>query len=285
MYANVIHVPADQSTIQAAINAAMSGDSVQVAPGAYHENINFSGKSITVASDQGASVTIIDGQALDSVVKFMSNEGRASILTGFTVQNGLANISTGSGNGGGIMILNSSPTVSNNVIQNNRACQGVGISVQSGSPLIQGNDIRNNAQYGCSGGVGGGGISLLGTVAPEIRGNTIEQNSLGSGSGAGISLFAAGTPIITGNIIRQNTATGLSPCTQGGGIYIVNQSDALIENNLITGNSAGCGGYLLGHPLRRPRTISYQQHHSRQFCDPRRRRLRLGLSGTGRTDQ
>ena len=63
-----------------------------------------------------------------------------------------------------------------------------------------------------------------------------------SADGAGISLFAAGSPTISGNIIRENTATGVSPCAQGGGIYAVNQSDALIVNNLITGNSAGCGG-------------------------------------------
>ena len=58
-----IHVPADQPTIQAAINAASNGDTVLVAPGTYLENINFNGKSITVTSSGGPSVTIIDGNA------------------------------------------------------------------------------------------------------------------------------------------------------------------------------------------------------------------------------
>src|SRR5437879_3191099 len=45
-----------------------------------------------------------------------------------------------------------------------------------------------------------------------------------------------------GNIISQNSVSGISPCAEGGGIWIVNQSSAMIVNNLITGNSAGCGG-------------------------------------------
>jgi hypothetical protein len=48
-----IHVPADQPTIQKAINVAANGDTVLVAPGTYVENIDFSGKVITVVSSNG----------------------------------------------------------------------------------------------------------------------------------------------------------------------------------------------------------------------------------------
>ena len=51
-------------------------------------------------------------------------------------------------------------------------------------------------------------------------------------------MFAAGTPIIKRNIIKGNTASN----GQGGGIYMVNVSDALIVQNLITGNQAHTGG-------------------------------------------
>src|ERR1044071_4292849 len=72
MVASVIRVPANQPTIQAAINAAANGDAVQVAAGTYFENINFSGKSIMVTSEQGPRVTIIDGNQAGAVVTIAS---------------------------------------------------------------------------------------------------------------------------------------------------------------------------------------------------------------------
>ena len=48
--ATIIHVPQDQPTIQAGINAAMDEDTVLVDTGTYVENINFNGKNIVVGS-------------------------------------------------------------------------------------------------------------------------------------------------------------------------------------------------------------------------------------------
>ena len=58
--AATIRVPADQPTIQQAIDAAAAGDVVIVAPGTYAETIDFKGKIITVTSEQGPGVTVID---------------------------------------------------------------------------------------------------------------------------------------------------------------------------------------------------------------------------------
>ena len=84
--ASTIHVPQDQPTIQAGIDAATNGDTVLVAPGTFVENINFIGKAITVESSGGPSVTIIDGAQRSSVVTFNNGETLASVLSGFTIQ-------------------------------------------------------------------------------------------------------------------------------------------------------------------------------------------------------
>jgi parallel beta-helix repeat protein len=233
--ATTIHVPGDKPSIQAAIDAAANGDTVLVADGTYNENIDFKGKAITVKSVNGPAVTIIDGGAMDTVVKFSTHETSASILNGFTVRNGaLAQGSISSGSG--IYVAGSSPTISNNVISNNLGCAGSGIDVDFASPLIQGNTITNNSQGGCSGGTGGGGILIIGASNPQILNNTISNNSTGA-DGGGISLFAAGTPTISGNVVSGNVAAG-----QGGGISMVNDSDAVVLNNVFTGNTASQGG-------------------------------------------
>jgi hypothetical protein len=241
---DTIRAPSDQDTIQSAINAATDGATVLVAPGIYRENIDFRGKAITVTSESGPEVTMIDGRNVDSVVLFTSGEGRGSILNGFTLQNGSA-APNRSYEGGGVAIQNASPTITNNVIRNNKACFGGGMGMGFSSPLIQRNTITGNSNISvCSGG-NGGGISVRGeasSVHVEILDNVISGNGLiNTASGGGIYINGAETAIIKRNILKGNGASG-----QGGAIYIINASDALIIQNLITGNQAFAGGGIYG---------------------------------------
>jgi len=182
--AATIHVPQDVPSIQQAINSAANGDTVLVAPGTYPENINFTGKAITVISEQGSEVTIIDGRSLGSVVSFISGEGRPAILDGFTLRNGKSSL-----RGGGIRIESSSPTIRNNVIRRNGACAGGnGISIRFGSPLIQDNLIAENFAVNCNVGTGGGKVFRLNSAA-DIVNNIILDNFIEIGSSMGISLI------------------------------------------------------------------------------------------------
>ena len=245
-----IHVPADQPTIQAGINAANTGDTVLVAPGTYNENIDFKGKAITVTSSGGAAVTTIDGQQKAPAVVFSTSETRASTLSGFTVQHGglfnyisLVN--------GGIFLHGSSPTITNDVLTKNNCWT---IFSSSSAPLIQNNVISatQDPQGQCSFGGGAGiyvGGNLNGTTVTNdgtsamIVGNTIENNvesgleDAGGNGGAGIAVWG-GSPIILNNTIRNNSSPGGS----GGAINVQAGFGVAIVQNLIYGNFAGCGG-------------------------------------------
>jgi len=235
--AAIVHVPADAPSIQQAINVAVDGDTVVVSPGVYPELINFSGKAITVTSEAGPASTTIDGRGLGSVVTFTSGETRNSVFSGFTVRLGFSTLF-----GGGIFIRNSSPTIRGNRITSNGSCFGAGIYSSFGSPRIEGNVISQNVLYGCTGGFGLG-VFIGGNSAAEVIGNQISENS-GAANGGGIALNAAGSAIIEGNVISRNVVSGFIPCSQGGGIYIINFAQATIVNNLIVQNGAGCGGGL-----------------------------------------
>ena len=86
----VLNVPTPAyPTIQSAIQAAVAGDEVVVAPGVYNEAISFGATAITVRSSGGSAVTTIDVSGLDlRVVKFFPGSGPATQLSGFTITGG-----------------------------------------------------------------------------------------------------------------------------------------------------------------------------------------------------
>jgi hypothetical protein len=169
----VIHVPADQPTIQAGINAAEDKDTVLVAPGTYNEAIAFKGKAITVRSSDGPDATTIDGTGIVfNIVNFTSGETRTSVLRGFTIANGY-----------GILIGFSSPAITGNTIVNNHSCFGGGIYISGpGSPLVMANRIiGNSGNSQVCGASSAGGIAVSDGASAHIIGNDIENNSAGSG--------------------------------------------------------------------------------------------------------
>jgi len=238
--AATIYVPDDYPIIQDAIDAAVDGDTVIVRPGTYVENIDFSGKEITVMSLMGPGVTVIDGGQppnLDfrSVVRFTDNETRSSIIQGFTLMNGEGSKSplTPYRAGGAIFCNeNTSPTIRDNIITGNAAHWGCGIYCgDNSSPSISNNVISGNdgtlISYSH-----GGGLFCDDSSSPEILKNVIENNSVLS-TGGGILIASGCGGFIRDNIIRHNQARS------GGGISLSNLVfDVVITQNLIAHNSA-----------------------------------------------
>src|SRR5262245_61803394 len=59
--ATVLKVPRDYATIQAAVNAAITGDTIKVAAGVYNENVVISTSGLRLQGSDGA---VIDGAGL-----------------------------------------------------------------------------------------------------------------------------------------------------------------------------------------------------------------------------
>jgi len=250
LHATIIRVPADQPTIQAAINSASNADTVVVYPGTYYENIIFRGKKIVLSSrfyetgDLGfIQTTIINGSKplysdTASCVLFINGEDSTTVLQGFTITGGHGTKwpdEHGAGTyreGGGILSAKSDPTIRYNLIINNEATNtsgvvssgGGGIRAGDGNPSILSNVIiANKGRYGA-------GIVLNFTGA-IVRNNIITNNSGGQDYGGGALWMNANGSF--GKFIENNTIVG----NQVTGVYVY-QGSSVIRNSVIWDNSS-----------------------------------------------
>ncbi|MBN1879649.1 right-handed parallel beta-helix repeat-containing protein [bacterium] len=258
-----LHVPSQYATIQEAINAASTTDTVMIANGTYtgtgNKNLEFYGKAITVQSSNGPDNCIIDCQSSGRGAYFHHNEGRGTVLKGVTIRNG--NMPGGTGNGGGIYIAsNCSPTITecritncsagNNggavfgdascnpsiydtYISNNGALRGAGVS-SAGGEFVACKVFYNSAASGANFSHGGGFYLTGSTVVTDCE---IAFNDADSGGGIEI----IGTHDLINCLFHGNTA--LSDQTdQGGGAAYATNADATFSSCTFSGNDAmdGC---------------------------------------------
>jgi hypothetical protein len=236
-----IDVPGDFPTIQAAIDAAATGDVVLVAPGTYVESIDFLGKAIEVRSSSGPEVTVIDGTgAAVSVVSAVSGEGDDTLLDGFTITNGEAGtIYTPLPFytfGGGMYVDASSPTISNCIFAENRAGFGGGAYFRESFSEVSNTIFHDNRAITDGGGAQcwGGGV--------VFNACTFTLNRAPQSFGGGAH-FTRGTPRIVGCVFANNTAA------TGGGFTWNSFGDGMeVSGSSITGNLAVTGGGIWVRP-------------------------------------
>ncbi len=261
-------------SIQTAINAASSGDTVMVETGTYNERVTVQ-KQVHLlggwnvgftARDPGAWPSTINSNG--STVSFILVPGAGSGIEGFTITGGTGTSSilpsTGI-YGGGIYSYDSSPLIKDNTIN---ACgyvnatqysAGGGISCYLGSVEISGNTLSDCVAQS------GGGIYLYQTTA-ALTGNTISGSHphveySGTRNGGGICARNSAVTM-SGNIITGNTGyvngggiysrfgslsldgdtIASNSCTTSGGGVLTERSAFGAEGVVINGNSAGTGG-------------------------------------------
>jgi len=276
IYAQVIHVPGDQPTIQAGINAASNGDTVLVAENTYYENIRFMGKAITVASHyilygdtNHINNTVIDGSQPaypDSAacVMFVNGEDTTSILSGFTLTGGSGVFTTGFNvrSGGGVFASDAGAKIMYNKIMYNQVESdsggAAGLVFFGGEDywaVIDNNTISHNTSISDGYSAFGAGMSVL--VNAIIKNNIVEHNSctntvgIADGGGIELELWELGSDqhaYVYNNIVRYNTLDA-NTFAIGGGICSFNVPGEF-RNNEIYGNESVAGNRCMGGGLR-----------------------------------
>jgi parallel beta-helix repeat protein len=119
-----LKVPQQFDTIQAAVNAAVSGDVVQVSKGLYREHVTVTTGGVALRGKSGAT---IDATYFTDCVTVAANDVEVS---GFTLVNGGLNqaaVTDGGPVAGGLHYTGSGAIISKLTV---RACQGYGIFLQ-----------------------------------------------------------------------------------------------------------------------------------------------------------
>ncbi len=200
----------DYATIQAGINAVSAGETVWLEEGDYYgsgnKNLDFGGKDITVRAVArefgGSPYCTINCENDGRGFIFTSGETSAAVVWDIRVR-----YSSVTGNGGGILIENASPTI-----------------------------INCRFNYGDSSG-DGGGMYCGENASPLITGCVFYSNDLAGGNGAGIFCGLNASPVLVNCSISYNdTQTG-----NGAGIYCGDSSTPVLVNCSFWNNRAVAG--------------------------------------------
>ena len=217
-------VPDDQADIQAAIDSSADGDTVLVAPGTYtgdqNRNLSFGGREITLLSEGGPELTVIDCESQAAALLFTGGESSWTKVKGFTIRNAAA---------GGIVCLDSSPVIVDCIIIANSPA---GIICNAASPTINGCTIAGNESSGA-----GAGIYCYTDSSPTIVSCVITGNKAAS-FGGGI-YCSSSSPFIVNSTISRNQAD------DGGGVCCHTSSSPHLDRSIVWGNCASWGPEVL----------------------------------------
>ena len=227
--ANIIHVPDDYPTIQMAIDTANSGDTVLVAPGIYHENVNISSDHLYILSHyvitgdtSNISQTIIEGD-MSTYALYVNGYQNGVEVNGFTVRNGRGGVAAS----GKVYLKNM-------IVRDNEyiawQCKAAGIRLDGFTGIMENVEIMNNL-----GNHYGGGVSAISCTA-VFRNVSIHDNicyTMGGG------IYSKDSEITIINSVIDNNSGNF-----GGGLDLFSGNDFTFINTIISNNWGSKGGGL-----------------------------------------
>jgi hypothetical protein len=220
--------PCAFETIQAAVNAAVNGNTVRVAAGVYTESIDIIGKVITIEGGYDSACTSLTSgltQVHASVSGSVVDVSGASVLT---LRN--LNLTGGTSFGAGVDVLGGARvTLSNTDVHGNAGSSGGGMYVGSTSVITYTNDsdIYSNTATGY-----GGGAIIYGRLSGFISSSDVYQNS--AVNGGGIAVFGGTVQLDNADVVA-NTASNF-----GGGFFVSNGGVITLTNSVFVGETAPC---------------------------------------------
>ena len=227
-HATTRRVPADFSTLGAALLASAAGDTVLASAGTYFERVHLPpGVTLRAAGAPGSAV--IDAQGLGAAVEARALSPAAR-LEGFRLTGGTGVDDGGSTLGGDLCVIGGSLAVRDCTFDGGHAIFGGGSGASAASvSFTQCTWSGTTAEYGGGHFQAGGGLQLTGAA--------FSGTSAGSGGG----FYATGGAQVTvlGCVIANAGSSG-----NGAGLH-VDASVATLSNLLVDGaNAGGVGGGL-----------------------------------------
>jgi parallel beta-helix repeat protein len=198
-----INVPTDYATIQAAIDAAVTGDLIIVAAGTYDEAITIDNKVLTIQG-AGAGNSFIAGSI--SVTQYIVNITNSAVvdLSGFTIDGTGKNIQYGVWATAG-----TDGSIHDNEIKNVSYPGAAGLAVRRQDSQI---DVKDNDVYG----FGRIGIYTRDDVILNTDGGVISGNTVTGLGGSDPARLSYGISVYSGNpTVDDNEISG---CVSGSGV-------------------------------------------------------------------
>jgi hypothetical protein len=237
--AHRIDVPEDYPTIQAAIDAARSGDRIRVGPGTYPESIVWTGKAIALIG-AGPDATIVDpsrgpgGRCLTLV-----DVPHGSRLEGFTCQNGMTSLTSPiSTDGAGVLMQRGSLRVERVTFLVNWSIRnGGGMWIEGGDVTVHDASFIANETIGASGGVGGGLSITQGGRLKVVR--SLFLGNFANPSGGGLTILDGSTAQVVDSRFEGNFGRS------AGGI-LARASELRVSGSVFLNNGADFAGAAIG---------------------------------------
>lgn len=302
-----LRVPQDFPTIQAAINAAQTGNTIIVSAGTYNENVTITKSlalrgadrrtTIVQGGDPGRPVIRVESaqEIIEVRIENLTVTGAVEVPGSICADTGprricpqgiqlwgkvkgvITNNEIAHNIAGGIEVLSGADaTITDNTISGDGK-EGIGIQLFKNATAT----IRNNILHR---GEGIGILVYVGSKA-EIINNTITSTSTSARLGDGIEVLDASEAQIKQNTITENGRHGIFI---GGGHHFQDpnrkfrSSSAVIEDNIISGN--GSDGILVvnGEGVRTSASITRNTVRNNKGCGVRALDT-PGISGTSNT--